>query len=274
MTSALGYELVESSAGKLRVWDEPLPNKDYVLGADVAENRVRDRALTKGKPGTLRDKPDYSCAIVIDMEDGQHVATWHGHIDPTEFAITCAAVGLYYNRALLVPEVNSAGVAVVEMLTKVIQYQPLYRSKLFNRVDIDDPLGTEWGWRTSESTRAILMAQIQQAVNYGTLFTRDQHLMDELRTLQYDEQGKPRGIGRDKDDRVFALGLALMGRSDHLTGRLSGVQEAKDASRLSADDQLTWRRVKKLQQRIRSARSNTGSRGALARLDPIPRLTR
>jgi hypothetical protein len=268
---ALGVELAETPGGRLRIWDDPKPDIRYVAGADVAENKVRDRALTKGKPGSFRDRPDYSAIVVIEQDSAQHVASWHGYIDPTEFAIVLAAVGIHYNHALLVPEINSAGVAVVESLSKVIQYQPLYRNRMFNKVELD-PMGTEWGWRTTDMSRSLLIAQIQAAVNNGYLFTRDQGLIDEIRQMQYDEQGKARGIGRDKDDRVFALGLALMGRNDSLSGRL-GVASEKPESKLSLDDQITWSRVKRFQERIRSARSGSHGRSGIPRLRPFPRVT-
>lgn len=272
MNRALGVELAETQGGRLRVWDEPKTNVRYVVGADVAENKVRDRALTRGKPGTFRERPDYSCAIVIEEETALHVATWHGYIDPTEFAIICAAVGIHYNHALLVPEINSAGIAVVESLSKIIQYPRLYRNRMFNKVELD-PMGSEWGWRTTDMSRSLLIAAIQQAVNYGQVFTRDQGLIDELRCMQYDEQGKPRGIGRDKDDRVFAFGLALMGRNDSLSGRLAVLQDDKPGSKLPIEDQMVWARVKRYQERLRSARSIPGRGASLPRLRPIPRLS-
>lgn len=271
MQRALGVEFAETPGGRLRIWDDPKPSYRYVAGADVAENKVRDRALTRGRPGSFRERPDYSAIAVIEQDTALHVASWHGYIDPTEFAIVCAAIGIHYNYALLVPEINSAGIAVVESLTKIIQYPVLYRNRMFNKVELD-PMGSEWGWRTTDMSRSLLIAQIQAAVNGGQVFTRDQRLIDELRCMQYDEQGKPRGIGRDKDDMVFAFGLALMGRNDSLSGRL-GVANEKPESRLSLDDQITWSRVKRFQERIRSARAGSHGRAGLPRLRPVPRLS-
>lgn len=259
MHVSVGYQLQESSAGKLLVWDEPREAVKYVIGIDVAENRVKDRnSLARGKPQIGMERPDYSCAIVLELESALHVASWHGHIDVTEYAFVCAALGRYYNDALLVPEVNGPGLAVVESLSKSIGYQPLYRSKLVNRIDID-PLGTEWGFRTTMHTRVLLIAQIQTLINYGQLFTRDVNLVKEIRTMEFDESGTPRGRGRNKDDRVMALGLALIGRSELMNGTLGGSYSGGQKSRLSADDQMTWERVKAQQKRIRDARNRSQS---------------
>jgi hypothetical protein len=244
----VGYELLERESGRFRVWDEPVPGRLYVCGIDVAENRVRDRMLTRGRQTVQTEKPDYSCIIVLEEESGLHVATWHAHIDATEFAIVCAAVGLYYNGALLVPEINSAGVAVVETLTKVIGYYPLYRSRIYNRIEAD-PLGPEWGWRTTPHNRPILISKISMAVNYERLFTRDYELVKELRTMQYDESGMERARGRDKDDRVMALGLALIGRAESLEGSLDTDPPGQKRERLSPDDAAVWDRFATIQDR-------------------------
>lgn len=256
MVGPLGIQLLQHQGGRLKVWQEPAEVRKYVIGIDVAENRVRDRNLTRGRTSILLDRPDFSCAIVIDLENADHVATWHGYMDTSEFAITCASIGMYYNDALLVPEVNGPGVALIETLVKVIQYQNIYRSKLFNRVDLD-PLGTEFGWRTTATTRPILISHISQAINYGHARTKDAELVKELRQVEYDEQGVARARGRNKDDRVMAYGLALVGRSELMSGSLLAVDNTKAESRLCPDDQITWRRVRAFQERIRDAKRRT-----------------
>jgi hypothetical protein len=254
MQESVGFHLTPGQSGRLSVWEEPREKAKYVIGIDVAENRVRDRnSIARGKPLMGLERPDFSCAIVLDLETAFHVATWHGNIDVTEYGIVCAALGRYYNDALLVPEVNGPGLAVVETLSKMVGYQPLYRSKLVNRVDLD-PLGTEWGFRTTMHTRVLLIAQIQSLINYGQLFTKDANLVKEIRTMEYDESGTPRGRGRNKDDRVMALGLALIGRSEIMNGTLGAGPQSTTNSRLSADDQLTWQRIKAQRQRQQDAR--------------------
>lgn len=264
-----GFALAENAAGRLRVWDEPRPTAKYVIGIDVAEHRVKDRLMTRGRPALGIDRPDFSCGIVLEMETGQHVATWHGPIEVSEFSVVCAALGLYYNCALLVPEVNGPGIAIVDNLVKRFQYPQLYRSQIVNIIE-GDPFGYEWGWRTTASSRPLLVSRIQETINYGRLFTRDFELVKELRQFQYDEQGTPRARGRDKDDRVMALGMALIGRAAMMYGTLDFGRQPDKMSRLSHDDQNVWRRVKAFQKRIRDARRNPPG-GVDARFRPLPR---
>lgn len=266
-----GFSLVEYPAGKLKVWDEPLDGASYVIGIDVAEHKVRDRALTRGKPTLGFDRPDFSCAIVLELQTGLHVASWHGPIEATEFSVVCCALGLYYNTALLVPEINGPGLVVVENLVKLLQYPRIYRTRVINNINADDPLGNEWGWRTTVATRPILVARIQETLTYGRLHTRDIELVKEMSRFQYDEQGVPRARGRDKDDRVIALGLALVGRADLLYGALDLSRGEGRMSRLSNDDRAMWGRVKAMQKKTQDARNRSSGSGPGARFSSLPR---
>lgn len=270
MKAGLESRLVPHPAGKLRIWDEPIPTAKYVIGIDVAENRVRDRNVTRGKPSLGHSWPDYSAACVLEMQDGQHVATWHGHMDPTEFAFACAAIGHHYNNALLVVEINGPGTAVVEVLRKTVEYSNLYRNKVFNRIG-GDPVSSEHGFRTGPTTRPILISHIHQVLNYGRLFTRDPILVRELRTMEYDESGVERSRGRNKDDLVMAFGLALMGRAESLTGGLDLPEPSFE--HLSPDDRLTKHRIQLQVQKIQNARRNMRNGGGL-RARAFPRLPR
>ena len=55
----------------LEVWVHPNPQHGYVMGVDTAEG------LGHG---------DYSCVHVLDLNTGELVAAWHGHIPPDALA--------------------------------------------------------------------------------------------------------------------------------------------------------------------------------------------
>lgn len=229
----------ESPGGKLRIWDWPDPQRRYVIGADPAENRVRDRAMLGAKAtfNYLDDRPDYSAAIVLDMESAKHVATWHGYEDPGDWAVTLAAMGYLYNTALIVPENNSIGNATLHVLVRNIRYPAVYRSRQFNVVG--GGLTQEWGWRTSGNNRSHLLRPLQDLYSSRVPFTRDEKLVEELRTMQNDERGEPRAKGKDKDDLVFAMALALQGRNEYYSGTLIQQAQAKPLTR----EQMVWAKV-------------------------------
>lgn len=210
--------LVPSRAGNLRIWDEPLDGRRYVLGADVSEGKVRDKPTNRiRRTAQSEDRPDFSAAIVLDVESGQHVATWHGYLSPIHYAAALAALGWHYNTALLVAEINGPGLGVIEHLVRVIGYPAMYTSKIFGMESMESG-EPPYGWRTTGPTRGILINRIEEAISSGFLDTRDRLLAKELRTIQFDDMGVPRARGSDKDDLVMALGLALQGRYESLVG--------------------------------------------------------
>lgn len=244
--------------GSFRIWDHPADKRPYVAGADVAEGRKRDRttAERRGIISYNDSRPDYSAIIVLDEETAQHVASWHGYVPPNVFATICAAVGHYYNTALLVPELNGPGLAVVTSLDETIRYPNIYRSRVFNVMD-RDPHNPRLGWQTNEHSRKILMNRINEILLTGLAFTRDRALVAELRTMEFDDNGKERGRGRNKDDRVLALAMALQGRYE----AVGGLWQDKPP-KLTTEEALNkqaWDFIRR-QQENRSGRSSSGDR--------------
>lgn len=235
--------LTESPSGALRIWDEPRDHVQYVAGIDVAEGIKRDRShfARRATVQYADERPDYSAIVVIELETALHVATWHGYIPPDQLAEIAAAVGMHYNNALLVPEVNGPGIAVVTALSERIRYENIYRSMAFNQLD-NDPLQNRLGWQTSVVTRKILIARIYEQINHDRLWTRDAKLIDELRTMEFDDAGVERARGRNKDDLVMALALALQGR--YTAASQTGFMEQKKVPTERSYDKQVWDFVK------------------------------
>lgn len=264
-------ELTPNRHGMLRIWDPPRDRAEYVIGADTSEGKVRDKGAGKRKFNYMDDRPDYSAAIVLELESGLHVATWHGYLPPDEYASVLAALGFHYNNALIVPEINGPGLVVVTRLTDTIRYPNVYQTRIFNS-SAKDPWIPQWGWRTTVDTRQLLVSRINEAVNPGRLFTRDRTLIAELRTMEFDDNGTPRARGKNKDDNVLALGMALQGRFERLSG-LQGEVAPKSTNR--DYDDMVWAKVKaqreqrendRLRDRLRAARGRGfGWRGPLGR---------
>lgn len=243
---------VESPAGDLLIWDWEKPGTRYVIGADVAEGKVRDIGAGKRMPGSsfLSDRPDYSAAIVIELETARHVASWHGYCPPSEWAGALVALSKIYNDAFLVPEINGPGLAAVDVMVRVLRYPNLYRRKTWG-ADIQGEWSTgEWGWCTSRVTRPLLIQRVHEWLK-SEVGTRDPGLIKELRTMEIDEQGTARARGKNKDDRVIALGLALEGRYELLHGTTSS-SIAEGSSRLDSFEAAVWDRVKEQQKHGRS----------------------
>jgi hypothetical protein len=104
-------KLVEEDRGELEIFSEPDPEREYCIGADIAEG------LEGG---------DASVGYVIDAETGEDVAVIHGQIDDDIFAKRLDYIGRWYNEALLGPQVNNMGHSVVNTLLNVTFYPTLY----------------------------------------------------------------------------------------------------------------------------------------------------
>lgn len=206
--------------GRFRIWQKPNPQRTYVIGVDPAERKQKDIGASRINPAAAAsDSPDDSAIVVLDDDTAEHMATWHGNIEPHELAGIVAAIAIHYNGAYVVPEINN--LAVTEILIKTIRYHNVYRSKVWNQVD-SDGLGHEFGWRTTETTRPILISRVHELLGHpnSSHWAVDPVLVDQLRIMQYDKNGKPRARGREKDDLVFALALALQGRFEKQNGSL------------------------------------------------------
>lgn len=262
--------LTAQQYGRLRIWDPPTERGEYVIGVDTATGRARDIARQRGSSLLYRDlKPDYSAAIVITKEHGQHVASWHGDIGVTDWAYVAAAIGMHYNAALLVPELEGPGEGVVDLLANHIRYPNLYRNRTFN-VAQGTTYTTRWGWHTGPTTRHYLIARIEEALDTGTLFTRDHDLVKELRTMEVDEGGTPRAKHPNKDDRVMALGMALQGRFELMNGTLDTGERARDdLEGLDRVSRETWNQLRA--QRARSERGDPVAIPGLRAPGSLPR---
>lgn len=259
--------LSDAPSGNLRIWEHPTDRDEYVVGIDTAEGRVRDKGTMRRKVAVSYSdaRPDYSAAVVVEKQSGIHVATWHGYIQPDQWATICAAIGWYYNTALLVPELNGPGLAVVTKLSETLLYPNIYRSRMFNVMDMD-PLKPSHGWRTDQHNRKILMLRVHEALASGQQITKCSSMLSELRTMEFDDQGVERGRGKNKDDQVLALALALQGRYESLAGgaRDEGSDRPRDY------ESRVWDVVLEKQQR-QAERGNLRSGGVAPRWPSGPR---
>jgi hypothetical protein len=251
-------QLTESKAGALRIWDHPGDEVEYVAGIDSAEGRKKDRtSLDRRRQHSYADgRPDYSVVIVLEMRTALHVATWRGYVSPDQFAAVCAAVGFYYNTALLVPELNGPGLAVVNTLSEVIRYPNIYRTRYFNVLN-RDPFAPQLGWQTTATSRPLLITNVHDALNTTHALTRDKVLVSELRTMEFDDQGVARARGNDKDDCVMAFGMALQGRFEALGDPLREKPQAAKNSDRAMDDKM-WALVRQKLEDRRERRTAGG----------------
>jgi len=187
-----GSDFGPTDNGRLAVWEEPDPNKAYIVGADVAEG------LEKG---------DFSCAYVINHLTGDMVAEWHGKIDADMFARVLYQLGMRYNVALLAPERNNHGMTVISWLQNNLMYPS---SRIYVEMVHDPPAKPykRYGWVTSLKSRAMLIDNLIREVREGIHGIKSADLLDEMLSFKIQKSGKMEADSDMHDDRVMAYAIA------------------------------------------------------------------
>lgn len=180
--------LIQNEHGFLRIYAMPAVGSSYAIGADVAQG------LEHG---------DYSCAQVIDIKTGLVAAVWHGHIDPDLFGDELAALGWFYNVALVGVEFNNHGMTTNKALLRGGYPNIYYRKRLGNRREV---VSEELGFMTTRSTKPFIIDGLGAAMRNGELLCLDEPTRQELMTYVRKPDGSTEGSPHD--DRVMALAIA------------------------------------------------------------------
>jgi hypothetical protein len=179
--------LEEDAFGEVWVWKEPATGRHYCAGADPAEGNETSNA---------------SVAEVIDYHSGEQVAELYGLFDEDTFAKKIHWLCMWYNQALLGPEINNMGAAVLNVLENYTYYPNLYREYTENGQE------TQVGWRTTPRTRPIITVDLKGAVRERAIIVNSVRLCDEMLTFKRNNKGKPVAEEDCSDDCVMATCIA------------------------------------------------------------------
>ena len=158
---------VERKGGMLRIYKPPEKRRAYALGADVGH-------------GT--NTGAFSAAQVGARDTLEQVAASHARIKPTPFAEHLRLLGLYYNTAWMAPEVNDAGIHVVQKLVE----SDYPDTRLYHHRDPADDSPTadkRPGWITTARTRHTLVHTGTQHVSDLDVAVPDSATLAEMRTF-------------------------------------------------------------------------------------------
>lgn len=173
------------------VWDYPLTEKKYVISADVSRG----------------DASDYSTFHVIDTEASHIVAEYQGKLPPDRFAQLLAEAGKRYNNALVCPENNSYGYAVIMKLTE-LDYRNLYfqnEKDRYNYLYGNSDIG-KIGFQTNSKTRAQILTKLEEVLRTKQVKIRSSRLYEELKTFVW-KNGKAQAMRGQNDDLIMALAI-------------------------------------------------------------------
>ena len=214
----------------LKIWEEPVANAYYVIGADPAYGSS--------------DWADRFCIQVFRCyADGMdQVAEFaSAELNTYQFAwIVCYLAGAYGN-SLLNLEVNGPGQAVInEMRNLRRQANTLPPSEARHLQDVlgnmqhylwrrNDSFGisNSIGWVTTHSSKERMLNYLKDYFERGMLKVYSEECIDEMKGIVRDN-GTIAAAGRSKDDRVIACALAAAAYAEQLQPRLIANRVTRD----------------------------------------------
>lgn len=182
----------------LWVWEDPKPNEQYVLSADVARG----------------DGSDNSAFQILSVDNIDQKMEYRGRIPPDVFANLIYAHASYYNDALVVIERDDLGFQVLQELIDRRYKNILYTSNDLSLIDVKNP--SEFGGGkmkpgldTNRKTRPIIVNKLKEFMRKKHCNVRSSRLIEELRTFVWKDNGKPEHMKGFHDDTVMAMAFGL-----------------------------------------------------------------
>jgi len=195
------------SRGFCKVWNHPHEDDKYVISVDTCTGEDQQQQV-------LAADPDYHSVQVWrsgydDINGDYHVprlvALHHSRVDIGYLAEEVFALSLYFGKALVIPEVNNSGLALVRYL---LDYGvPCYRRRRMN--DSSGMVEKSFGWSTDKITRKTVIDHLASEILDENLDIPCEEVLKEMRTFVVNERGKPEAAPGHHDDHVLAAAIAL-----------------------------------------------------------------
>jgi hypothetical protein len=166
----------------LIVYRLPEAGKKYVIGADPAE----------GNPTS-----DDSSLNVLERASGEQVAKLKGKFQPEVFAAQIDAIGMWFNKANVLPERNNHGHAVILWL------------KLHSKLKVLKASDDKPGWNTTALSKSLMYDNTVEVLREGETMVHDFETLTQLSTIEGNSLSAPEGM---HDDDATSYALALQAR--------------------------------------------------------------
>ena len=180
-------EFCDERGGAVRLYALPEPGRPYVIGADTAG-----------------DGSDSFVAQVIDNITGKQAAILRQTFDEDVFACQLAALGRFYNDALIGVETNFSTYPIREL-------ERLGYTNLYVREEEDTYTRKprrSYGVRTTSLTRPVMISGLIAALREDISLVRDETTLRELLTFVRGPNLRPEAERGAHDDCVIALAIA------------------------------------------------------------------
>lgn len=186
--------------GAAAIFHQRVPNRRYVIGADVATGRTISSSDT-----------DYCAAVVLDLETGEEFAAYRERVTPYDFALDLDDLGRYFNNANIAVERTGDGGTTILALQGECQYGNIFKFKEWHRRNRQKMIEYE-GFPTTGKTRPIALNFVNQFILDYPQLIWDEQFINEALVFVRDETGRPAAAQGAHDDRVSARWIAHAAR--------------------------------------------------------------
>ncbi len=181
----IDHEVIEKRLnGTLLIFHRPIEGEQYFIGADIATGRAKD----------------YSAFSVMNRA-GKEFACFKGRIATNRFRDVLMATGKEYNFALLAPEANDIGEAVVGGIQERAYPNLYYTEQLVREKRNSKPITRKVpGWYTTGKNRGTILTLLEEDVREDTIDLADPFFINEAYTFIYDASNRP--VAMNKGDYI------------------------------------------------------------------------
>jgi hypothetical protein len=181
---------VPDDHGWITIFKHPEPDRPYISGNDVAQ----------GVEGG-----DFDGAHMLDNITLEQVAVLHGHMDVDMYAEELYKFGMYYNKALLGPEVNFNPGIIINL--EKMNYPRLYMRQDIHTISKD--IKMVFGWLTGLTNRNAIVAELVEYVREHIHLINHIGTLKEMLKFVKNKQGRPEAMPGEHDDLVMSLAITL-----------------------------------------------------------------
>lgn len=214
-------------AGPLTIFRTPSSDIDlgaYMIGGDPTRTTVGD----------------YAVAQVLNRRTWEQVAVWRGRCDPNTFGEQMALLGTYYNKGMVVPEVEGPGMATIAVLLH-LEYPLIYKRQLADKTP--GVAEMRWGWSSTNRTKPQMIGNLLKVVVDKDILIHDRQTFNEMKNyvdLGNGEYGN--SAAEEYDDTVTSLAITLtVTMIEALSLPVGGVDDTANVTGMAVPDQsVPW----------------------------------
>lgn len=194
--TGLNFEFRSLPRGRVKLYEKPGRDEQYIVSADASEGIGRDEASIL----VLNKRTNYTAAVV------------NGQYAPEDLADMCIKLANYYNKALLAPENKGYGTMVCQLCYN--KYGNIYRA-----VDISDGEPREknmLGFNTNSNTRPVMLARLNEEIRLNSTTLKDKDLISQCGSFIVDPKTKKAEAAQgEQDGLVICRAIAGEVRSQY-----------------------------------------------------------